>query len=172
VLLTDFQWSYLETLLKVVQVNSPGGRPPLDHRLILECILWKLALGLPWDYFPFSYPFLSEFSKPYPSHQTIYRRYRIWLKSGLFNQMLRFLVQDLEDRGGLDIFSALSDGSLRFVKRERGMVLVYDPSLQSTWQLTTALLLLSIFIKRGKSTKNLSLRTAAPAELIETSSTP
>ena len=149
-LLTDFQWSFLEPLIKGVQVNSPAGRPPLDHRLVLEFILWKLALGPPWDSFPFSYPFLSGFTEPFPSHQTIYRRYRKWLKSGLINRMLRFLAKDLKDRGGFDIFSALSDGSLRFVKNRRGVVLACEPALQSTWQFRTALLLLSIFFNRNK----------------------
>ena len=150
-LLTDFQWSLLEPQLKGDRVYPTGGRRPLDERLILECILWKLALRHPWDSFPFSYPFLHKFSGPHPSHQTIYRRYRKWVKSGLFDKVLISLVQDLKDRGGLDVFSALSDGSLWFVKRERGMVLACDPSLQSSWQLTTALLLLSIFIRRHKS---------------------
>jgi len=150
VLLTAFQWSYLKPLLEADRLKSSRGRPQMDPRLILECVLWKLALGLPWDSFPLSYPFLSEFVLPHPSFQTIYRRYRCWSSSGLLAEMLAALIRDLKERGGLDIFSGVLDGPIQFVSRDRVWVLEYDSSLQSTWQLTTALLLLSIFLKRKK----------------------
>ena len=65
---------------------------PARERLILECILWKLATGAAWYEFPEVYPFCPPVPKIggrkiQISHQTIYRRYRKWLKTGLLIQV-------------------------------------------------------------------------------------
>lgn len=136
-LLTDPQWALLQPLLPP---PSPAlrGRPPLDDRLILEGILWKLRTASPWYDLPSSYP----------SHQTCYRRYRQWRRSGVLRAIFQALLVDLRQRGGLDLQQAFKDGTFRFVYLRGRPGLVHHPSWDGAWQLSTALLLLAVLVKR------------------------
>jgi transposase len=129
--LTSAQWALLQPLLPP---PSPflRGRPPLDDCLILSAVLWKLASGSPWYDLPASYP----------SHQTCYRRYRLWYRLGLFDPVLRALVRDLSERGGLDLRAAIKKNLGSFPAESPS--LDFDPGLDGTWQLETARLLLAL----------------------------
>lgn len=142
--LTPQQWKLLESLFppspslsqapegdKAATGESPTasrGRPPVDQRLILQAILWKLSTNSPWYDLP----------PEYPSHQTCYRYYRQWKRSGLLDQVLRLLYQDLRDRGGLDLETALLDGAIQLSRRGRKWSYSVSPHLHGTWQLDTA----------------------------------
>ncbi len=123
---------------------------PIRERLILDCILWKLAAGVPWYDLPEAYPFVTKnpttgaFDPPL-SYQTIYRRCRVWRKSGLLSQILSTLSADLKIRGGFDLTKALSGGSIQFERKlGRRCKLTLDQEQRGSWQHITALLLLSI----------------------------
>jgi hypothetical protein len=47
------------------------GRPTVAHRILLEAMLWVIRVGSAW--------------------QTVYTRYKQWLKSGLWAQIVRIL---------------------------------------------------------------------------------
>jgi len=139
-LLTDDQWILIEGL--VLESNSTSKRHPTSperERFILECILWKLATGVPWYDLPDVYLkaihkpsitttdsgsindsqccdniFPDPVNFPIPSHQTIYRRYLKWLKAGIINQVIALLTNDLKTRGGFDLIHELTDGDIQF----------------------------------------------------------
>ena len=51
--LTDSQWEQLAPLLPPAKPRT--GRPNLDHRRILDGILWRLTTGAPWRDVPATY---------------------------------------------------------------------------------------------------------------------
>ncbi len=55
--LTDAQWERLQPLLPPQRrgKGTTGGRPSLDHRQIINGILWILRTGAPWADLPARY---------------------------------------------------------------------------------------------------------------------
>jgi transposase len=149
--LTDQQWSLIQPLLPKPQRTS-RGRPPLDRRLILGGILWKLSTGSPWYDLPrFNSAPTNVLSINFPSWQTCYHYYRQWQRSGLIDEIHRLLYQDLHQRGGFDLYRAIQDGRLSLIPCGSGWIVKLPTELQDTWQRQTALLLVQYFIKKAKS---------------------
>ncbi|WP_157429595.1 IS5 family transposase, partial [Actinomadura oligospora] len=84
--LTDAAWVRIEPLLP----GHPrqGGRW-VDHRTVLNGILWKLATGAPWRDLP----------ERYGNWKTVYERYRRWAADGTFDSLLEH-VQVHDDSVG------------------------------------------------------------------------
>lgn len=83
-ILTDQQWDRICGLLP----GKPGdvGRPPAqDNRTTLEGILWVIRTGAPWRDMP------DEFGK----WNTVYVRFRRWIKSGVFAVLFKLLASEL-----------------------------------------------------------------------------
>ncbi len=145
-LLTDEQWAKLEPLFPSTKSAAARGRPPIDERLVLDAILWKLASNKPWYDLP-----VSQGAVQFPSHQTCYRRYRQWTRTGLLDQILAAIFEDLLVRGGFDLQHALHDGTIKIDYSGRGLKIILNPQLQNTWQISTALILLSIAARNARS---------------------
>jgi transposase len=133
--LKDEQWAVVEPLLPKPPRREDGkGRPRVDDRAILNGILWVLRTGAPWHDMP----------SRYPSYQTCHRRFQEWVKKGVFEEILRALVKDVKERGGLDLSECFIDGS--FVIAKKGAMEWEKPSgakVQSSWQWQMALVFLS-----------------------------
>jgi transposase len=112
----------------------------------LDAILWKLASNKPWYDMP-----ARQGSVQFPSHQTCYRRYRQWTRTGLLNQILATIFDDLLVRGGFNLQRALHDGTIKLEHRGRGLKIFINPQLRDTWQISTALILLSIAARNARS---------------------
>jgi transposase len=133
--LTDEQWEVLEPIIPVPPRRADGrGRPWRDPRAVLNGILWILRTGAQWKDLPTRYP-------PY---QTCHRRFQLWVRSGVLDQILRTLAQDLHERGGLDLSECFIDGT--FVVAKKGGAGWERPSGakgRRSWQLQTVLVFLS-----------------------------
>lgn len=68
------------------------GRPALDHRRILNGILWLLRTGAPWRDLPLHYG----------AWQTIASGFYRWRKAGIWDRILRALQQQADAAGLLD----------------------------------------------------------------------
>jgi transposase len=79
--LTPALWAQLEPLLPPQKPRT--GRPALDHRRILEGMLWVTHTGAPWRAIPATYG-------PW---QTIHGRYQRWCRGGLWAQIVAVLHQ-------------------------------------------------------------------------------
>ena len=109
--LTDKQWSRLgPVILQSVPKKDSRGRKPRDPREVLNGILWALRTGAPWKDLP----------ERHPPHQTCRRRFQQWVKAGVFRRSIEELAADLQERGGLDLREAFTDGG--FVPAEKGAV--------------------------------------------------
>lgn len=145
--LTDEQWAIVEPLLpKPVKRVDGKGRPRVDDRAVLNGILWVMRTGAPWHDMP----------ERYPSYQTCHRRFQEWVRSGTFERMLKRLVQDVKERGDLDLTECFIDGT--FVMAKKGAQGWEKPSgakVQSSWQWQMALVFLSHYplevLRRMKS---------------------
>ena len=145
--LTDEQWAVVEPILpKPVKRADGKGRPRVDNRAILNGILWVMRTGAPWHDMP----------NQYPPYQTCHRRFQEWVEEGTFETILRKLVQDVKERGGLDLTECFIDGT--FVMAKKGAQGWEKPSgarAQNSWQWQMALVFLSPYplevLRRMKS---------------------
>ena len=96
--LTDHEWARLELLLPR---RSSIGRPPKDHRTILNALLWLLATGAPWRDLP----------ERYGPWRTVATRYYRWLHLGLWRRLMAELQREADTRGALDWEVHMIDGS-------------------------------------------------------------
>jgi transposase len=86
--LTNEQWAQLEPLLPPQKPRT--GRPSLDHRQVMNGILWVLRTGAPWRDLP----------ERYGKWTTVYSRFQRWRKSGIWDRIFAGL-QSIKDREGL-----------------------------------------------------------------------
>jgi len=121
-LLTDDQYRFLvHSIPDLFPGTNPSGASSFQQRIILECVLWKLASRIPWSQFPAAYfsafspaNSMSSFPDPPPSSRQVYRRCHYWRSHGLLLKILSALAQDLKTTLGLDLASVLSQGLVRF----------------------------------------------------------
>lgn len=76
-LMTDAEWAYFEPFLV-----SGRGRPPRDHRRVLDGIFWLMRTGAPWRDLP------EEFG----DWNAVYRQFRRWADSGIWDLILAALA--------------------------------------------------------------------------------
>jgi transposase len=98
--LTDAQWAKLAPLL--LPQRPRMGRPPKDHRLIVEAIVWLNRTGAPWRDLP------SQFG-PW---ETVASRFYRWRRQGIWDRVLAALQADTDARGELDWLLHFVDGSV------------------------------------------------------------
>ena len=148
--LTDQQWHLLEPLFKEPSLQSSRGRPPLNSRPILDGILWKIRTAVPW----------ADLPTCYPSHQTCFRRYRLWHRTGTLNEIFSALFTDLLHRGEFDPQHALRDGSITITFQENRYQIFVKSDLLDKWELSTALVFIQLALTRLKQQPSRTLTTS------------
>jgi transposase len=95
--LTEAEWRILKGLLPVErEAGKRGkGRPPEDNRNIINGILWRLRCGTPWRDVP----------EKYGNWNSIYRRFRRWSASGVWESVAIALAETMADSGHYNIDS-------------------------------------------------------------------
>ena len=88
--LTDTQWERLPPLLPPQKPHT--GRPAVDHRRIINGILWLLRTGAPWRDLP----------ERYGPWSTVASRFDRWRKAGSWERLLATVPQQADARGQLD----------------------------------------------------------------------
>jgi transposase len=83
-LLTDEEWAVFAPF--VIETGPLRGRPPTDHRRVLDAIFWIARTGAPWRDLP------AELG----NWNSVHRQFRRWTASGLWD----VLLQALADSGG------------------------------------------------------------------------
>jgi hypothetical protein len=77
--LSDSLWGQIAPLLP--PQKPPRGRPSLDHRRLLEGLLWIMRTGVPW----------REMPAADGSWHTAYSRYQRWCQDGLWDRICAVL---------------------------------------------------------------------------------
>ena len=96
--LTDKQWNKIKDMLPS---NGRPGNQWKDHRLVINGILWILKNGAPWRSLP----------SQYGSWKTVFKRFRLWTRQGLWDRILDRLQSDFQSRGKIDWRMFSIDGS-------------------------------------------------------------
>ena len=86
--LTDEQWSKIEPLIPKRRPSKKGGRKRVEDRRCFEGILWVLRSGARWKDLP----------AQYPSPATCWRRLQEWEDAGIWLDLWRKFLGELEPR--------------------------------------------------------------------------
>ncbi|MGA7425602.1 MAG: IS5 family transposase [Rhodoplanes sp.] len=87
--MTDDEWAYFEPFLV-----HRGGRPPRNHRRVLDAVFWVMRTGAPWRDLP------DELG----NWNSIFRQFRRWADSGVWDVILEALAG-----------SGMSDAALQMI---------------------------------------------------------
>jgi transposase len=98
--LTNTQWKRLQPLLPPQKPKT--GRPALDHRRLLNGILWILRTGAPWRDLPACYG----------SWSTVASRFYRWRKAGLWQRLFEAVQQQAEAQGKINWAIHYVDGTI------------------------------------------------------------
>ena len=95
--LTEVEWRVLRGLLRVEREvgKRAKGRPPQDNRNIINGILWRLRCGTAWRDVP----------EKYGNWNSIYRRFRRWSASGVWESVAITLAETMAESGHYNIDS-------------------------------------------------------------------
>jgi len=78
--LTDEHWEQLRPFLPPQKPQT--GRPAVDHRLMVEGMLWVVRTGSSW----------RELPERFGPWSTVFSRYQRWCKEGLWARILQVLL--------------------------------------------------------------------------------
>jgi transposase len=95
--LTDREWGRLEPLLPKRRM----GRPPKDHRTIIDALLWLDRTGAPWRDLP----------ERFGPWRTVATRFYRWTRSGLWDRILAELRRLADAAGQIDWDAHMVDGT-------------------------------------------------------------
>ena len=98
--LTDAQWARLAPLLP--PQKPARGRPALDHRAVVEAIIFWLRTGVPWRDLP----------REHGSWHTVSSRFYRWCQQGVWERVLAGLQAQADARGELDWLIHFIDSSI------------------------------------------------------------
>ena len=92
--LTDAQWARLQPLVPPQRrgKGTTGGRPSIDHRQIINGILWILRTGAPWEDLP----------ERYGKRSTVSSRYYRWKQQGIWDRIYDAVKAQADAAGQLD----------------------------------------------------------------------
>ena len=98
--MTDAQWERLEPLLPPEKPET--GRPNVDHRRIINGILWRERTGAPWRDLPARYGPWS----------TAYSRFWRWQQAGIWDRVFAAIQQEEDAAGAVDWEAQFVDSSV------------------------------------------------------------
>ena len=99
---SDALWNRIELFLAIYKRSAKGGRPRLCPRKVVSGILYVLRTGCQWKAMP------SQFG----SGSAIHAYFQEWVKSGVFEQLWRFALEEYDDSKGIDWKWQSVDGAM------------------------------------------------------------
>ena len=98
--LTNTQWEQLQPLLPPQKPKT--GRPAVDHRRILNGILWILRTGAPWRDLP----------ERYGPWRTVASRFYRWRRAGIWERIFAAAQAQADREGKIDWEVHYVDGTV------------------------------------------------------------
>ena len=98
--LTDQEWERLEPLLPAEKPER--GRPNVDHRRIINGIVWRERTGAPWRDLP----------ERYGPWSTVYSRFWRWREAGIWDRIFAAVLAEADEAGAVDWGVQFVDGSV------------------------------------------------------------
>lgn len=97
-LMTDREWKFFAPF--VIATGGKRGRPPQDHRLVLDGIFWIARTGAQW----------RDLHEHFGKWSSVYRQFRRWTLAGVWELMLEALN---EGGGGLESVQMIDSTIIR-----------------------------------------------------------
>lgn len=94
---SDAEWRFMEPF--VIETPRRPGRPPRNHRLVIDGIFWIACTGAPWRSLP------DEFG----NWGSVYRQFLRWTKSGLWEALLEALRNSSIQSSHPDVIDVYAD---------------------------------------------------------------
>jgi len=101
-------WVRFAKLLPPKPPQPKGGRPFADDRACFEGILYVLRNGIRWNAMP----------RCYPSSTTCNNRFREWTALGLWDDLWKIVLEELDALGRLDVSELAIDAT--FAEARKG----------------------------------------------------
>ncbi len=111
-LVSDELWEIVEPLLPEEPPKPEGGRPRIDDRAALTGIIFVLKSGIPWEMLP------QEMGCG--SGVTCWRRLRQWQEAGVWERLVRVLLDRLGEADRIDWERASLDSAIIPAKKGGG----------------------------------------------------
>lgn len=122
--LSDEQWAHLVELLPPERPKT--GRPAIEHRQVVNGILWVLRTGAPWRDLP----------ERCGNWKTVYSRFRRWREAGVWEQVFAAVQQAADQRGEVGWEVHFVDGSIVRAHQHAAGAKKGRPSLRTvTWRI-------------------------------------
>jgi transposase len=93
-LMSDEEWEFFGPLL--IERGPKRGRPPGNHRLVLDGVFWVGRTGAPWRDLP---EFFGKWS-------SVYRQFRRWTLSGVWDVLLQALNETGEGQDSVQMIDS------------------------------------------------------------------
>lgn len=107
-LMTDDEWEIVAPFLTTP--SSCGGRPPENHRRVLDGILWICRTGAPWRDLPDT---LGNWN-------SVWRQFRRWCLSGVLDLVLQALADSGGELDALQMIDSTTSRAHRCAAGEKG----------------------------------------------------
>jgi transposase len=85
-------WAKIEPLVPPDPQSPDGGRPPADHRTIMNGILYVLRTGCQWKMMP----------REYGSGSSGHRHFQEWARADVFEWVWRICLEEYDDLKGIE----------------------------------------------------------------------
>jgi putative transposase len=106
--LLEAAWARIAQRLPPKPAHPKGGRPFQDDRACFEGIVYVLRNGIRWNAMP----------RCYPSSTTCNNRFNEWTALGLWDEMWRIVLEELDDARRLDTSELAIDAT--FAEARKG----------------------------------------------------
>jgi transposase len=106
--MTDDEWAIVEPFLAAASLR--GGRPPANHRRVLDGILRICRTGTPWRDLP----------EAFGNWNSIWRQFRRWCRSGVWDVLLQGLADGGGELGALQMIDSTTIRAHRCAAGETG----------------------------------------------------
>ena len=94
----DDEWAFFAPFL--VHEGTGSGRPPANHRLVLDGVFWIAPTGAPW----------RDLHEHFGKWGSVYRQFRWWTVAGVWDVILDALNRE---GGGLDAVQMIDSTVVR-----------------------------------------------------------
>ena len=111
-LMSDEEWAFFAPF--VIEAGPRRGRPPRDHRLVLDGVFWIARTGSPW----------RDLHDHFGKWSSVYRQFRRWTLSGLWDVLLAALN---ESGQGQDSVQMIDSTIVRAHQHAAGAQKTYGP---------------------------------------------
>lgn len=108
--LTDKQWEKLSEFIPPHHPSKLGGRPRASDRKVLQGIIWILRTGAQWCALP-------RDKKLFASKSTCWRRLSEWTEYGVFGEIFKAFLAELNSEDRIDWEESFIDGTFASAKK-------------------------------------------------------